>query len=96
MIRFGNRAARPLRGRAIPGLWNPIETRKALLICAANHRFTTLGVLSSHSARLLRIARTDGEHFGLAFLQYHRIRARLAFGSPDEELVFPGIERQRA
>src|SRR6187200_2165109 len=43
MIRSGNRAARPLRGRAIAGLWNPIETRKALLICVANQGFTTLG-----------------------------------------------------
>src|SRR6187402_2745560 len=45
MIRFGNRAVRPLRGRALPmnrvGLLNPIETRQALLICAVNHRFTT-------------------------------------------------------
>src|SRR6187551_1880047 len=50
------RAARPLyprqrlgaeRGRALRmnrvGLWNAIETRKALLICVANQRFTTLG-----------------------------------------------------
>src|SRR6187551_3787564 len=43
MIRFGIRAARPLRGRANSGLWNPIETRKALLIDVANQRFTTLG-----------------------------------------------------
>src|SRR6187399_3071431 len=42
MIRFGIRAARPLRGRANSGLWNPIETRKALLIYVANHRITTL------------------------------------------------------
>src|SRR6187402_2708941 len=45
MIRSGNRAARPLRGRALrmnrAGLWNPIETRKALLIGVANRRFTT-------------------------------------------------------
>jgi hypothetical protein len=44
MIRFGIRAARPLRGRANSGLWNPIETRNALLICVANHRFTTLAL----------------------------------------------------
>src|SRR5688500_99072 len=42
MIRSGIRAARPLRGRANSGLWNPIETMKALLICVANQRFTTL------------------------------------------------------
>src|SRR6187549_575785 len=46
MIRSRIRAARPLRGRALPtngaGLWNPIETRKALLICVANQRVTTL------------------------------------------------------
>src|SRR6187402_2348703 len=32
MIRAGIRASRPLRGRANSGLWNGIETRKALLI----------------------------------------------------------------
>src|SRR6187402_1180049 len=42
MIRSGIHAARPLRGRANSGLWNRIETRKALLICVANQRFTTL------------------------------------------------------
>src|SRR5688500_11132196 len=57
MIRFEIRAARPLRGRALfqmnrAGLWNAIETRKALLICVENQRFTTLE--REHLARLAR------------------------------------------
>src|SRR6187397_3727873 len=58
MIRSGIRAARPLRGRALRrnrgGLWNPIETRKALLICVANQGFTTLepAILSQERLKL--------------------------------------------
>src|SRR6187551_3340589 len=60
MIRSGNRAARPLRGRALQmngaGLWNPIATRKALLICVANQRFTTLAQSKRRSRRFRQSA----------------------------------------
>ena len=54
IIRIGIRAARPLRGRANSGLWNPIETSKALLIGVANQRFTTLVARSLRATRGLK------------------------------------------
>src|SRR6187200_1610639 len=81
MIRSRIRAARPLRGRANSGLSNPIETRKALLICVANHRFTTLtalGVFFGYAAGMLKRALP-----GIAIL----VTGVLSAGCPSKETL---------
>src|SRR6187402_252725 len=50
MIRFESRAARLLRGRATFGLWNAIETRKALLIWCGESKNSP----HERSSRILR------------------------------------------
>src|SRR5688572_29656840 len=65
MIRSGGRAARPLRGRATSGLWNPVETRKALLICATNQRFTALAGSGARLRDRLRARQLTGPSFRL-------------------------------
>lgn len=50
-----------------PGLWNPIEIRKALYICVANHRFTALAARRLQAVQRAR----QGEPTGLVRQQMH-------------------------
>src|SRR6187402_104715 len=82
MIRFGSRAARPLRGRPTSGLWNPIETRESVVdLCGESriHHTRTNWRLplaihagASHTCRLKGCHRMSG----LAYTSGHSIGGR--------------------